>query len=128
MPSFFTKQHAPSLVAKMAAWTGVLALVLLTWLAADPSSHAWLHDKHLPAAHMGMDHGCSHSDPDANTCSDPGCIITQWAQGHLAFLGFCLLLLNFRPRSLGRLLASLQFQFSPDAHVLPPGRGPPAQA
>lgn len=102
------------------ALVAALCVLMLAVFAASPTLHAGLHEHgHDHAAH-GHDHGAPVGDAEHT------CVVTLFAQGALALLVFCLLVL-LRPTVAGLTLrATDEIVVAQPRYRLVPSHAPPA--
>lgn len=125
MRGFRSNLKRLTLLGRLSAWSCVTLVALLAWLSADPSAHAWLHAHDDHAHHCNHCEGSHHHD-EPSLPDDDGCIVAQFAQGHVDLAVAPSLLLGvahweraFTPLSFSPLVTR-------EDHRLPPGCGPPA--
>lgn len=109
-------------LTRITALVAALCVLLLAVFAASPSLHAGLHVA-TDAGHAGCTHGGTDS-PVGD--ADHACVVTLFAQGAMALLFFCLLLLarpavaGLVPRATGALAVAQP------RYRLVPSHAPPA--
>lgn len=104
------------------ALVAALCVLLLTVFAASPELHAGLH-----AADDTGHADCDHAAPDAPVGdTDHACAVTLFAQGAMALLFFCLLILA-RPAVAGQILRATDVIIvAQPRYRLVPSHAPPA--
>ena len=88
MRAFHTTSARLTVLGRCTAWTGVVVVMLLTWLSVDPVAHAWLHEHKRATASTGCGscsgHGHEGDRGDLpQSEDDDGCAIVRFAQGHV---------------------------------------------
>jgi hypothetical protein len=106
-------------------------MVALTWLAADPATHAWLHQHETQGKSTSCpSHRCGHHHDDERPASSESperddCVIAKFALGQIDATAAPQFALAPAEHVFVFLAPALSAVFSPVAHRLPPGCGPP---
>jgi hypothetical protein len=123
--AFAKNFERPTCLSRITAGLGVFLVLLLAWLAADPSAHRALHaDEHAGCAHAhGGDHG--HGTDDA-VPGDYGCVVAKFAHGQVEVFTAPVVVVAPSDVRVTVSVRSDERAISVASHLFPPGRGPPA--
>jgi len=112
---------------RLVAVLGIALVLTLNVLAAWPAAHSWVHASDEAGA---CPHDHAHDpvpdDGGEGDRSPDDCVIVKFAQGGAVFLAAPTLLLPPRPTVGAAIILARAFPAASPAHLLPPGRGPPA--
>jgi len=107
---------------RVTAWVAALCVLALTVFAANPGLHAGLHGGDVASA--SSNHSHDHGAPVGT--ADHECAVTLFANGVVALLVFCLLML-VRPLAAGVVLrATDELAVARPRYWLVPSHAPPA--
>lgn len=116
----------PAVAHRLTAVLGVALVLALNLLAVCPEAHAWLHGGQAGALDGEGGPTIRAASAPPERAADDDCVVVKFSHGHGGFA-----LTPVRPDLLSRLVVAVPaggraLRAGPPAHLLPPGRGPPA--